>query len=242
MISVCLATYNGEKFIRDQVESILNQLDVDDELIVSDDGSTDSTVEILKSYPDNRIKIYYNKNNHGVNGNFENAINHSNGDYIYLSDQDDIWLDGKIDACQAALQNYHCIIHDAIVVDQDLKPIYDSFFEERHSGPGFWKNIYRNSYLGCCMAFRREILQLVLPIPYKSTYYHDNWIGSLSDVVYGVKFISFKGILFRRHSNNTSFTAKNSGYSFLKQLINRLSQIIDVIHRLFTLIIRNPKD
>ena len=89
MISVCMATYNGEKYLREQVGSILTQLGENDELVVSDDGSTDSTIDILKSYNDPRIKIFINTGRHGVNSNFENALRHADGDYIFLSDQDD---------------------------------------------------------------------------------------------------------------------------------------------------------
>ena len=104
MISVGLASYNGERYIREQVDSIIAQLDSIDELVISDDGSTDGTLDILASYNDPRIHVYHNEENHGVNGNFENALKHSQGDYIFLSDQDDVWLPGKVEACLKALE------------------------------------------------------------------------------------------------------------------------------------------
>ena len=94
-ISVCIATYNGGAFIKDQIYSILLQLSQNDEIIISDDGSRDSTLNILFSFNDSRIKIYKNGGKHGVVSNFENAIKHATGDYIFLCDQDDVWMPGK---------------------------------------------------------------------------------------------------------------------------------------------------
>ena len=115
MISVCMATYNGEKYIREQIDSILAQLGDKDELIVSDDGSADATLSIVRSFSDPRIKIISNTGKHGTNGNFENALKHAQGDYIFLSDQDDVWLPGKVNICLQALQTAHLVVHDCYV-------------------------------------------------------------------------------------------------------------------------------
>ncbi len=96
MLSVCIATYNGAKYINKQVESILLQLGIDDEIVVSDDGSIDQTISILESFGDERIKIFRNTGRHGVVSYFENALNHSSGEVIFLSDQDDIWNKKKL--------------------------------------------------------------------------------------------------------------------------------------------------
>ena len=95
MISVCMATYNGAQFIKEQIDSILCQLSTEDELIISDDGSTDETLSIINSYKDNRIKVFQHKAAEGsafikATRNFENAMSHAVGDYIFLSDQDDM--------------------------------------------------------------------------------------------------------------------------------------------------------
>ncbi|MCG2791916.1 MAG: glycosyltransferase, partial [Weeksellaceae bacterium] len=106
MISVCLATYNGEKYLEAQIKSILKQLSVDDELIISDDRSTDNTISVINKFDDNRIKIFINKNKNGVAHNFENALLKATGDYIFLSDQDDIWADNKVDVLLKELKEY----------------------------------------------------------------------------------------------------------------------------------------
>lgn len=232
MISVCMAIYNGEKYLHEQVSSILEQLNEDDELVVSDDGSTDSSIQVLESFNDSRIRIIHNKKNHGVNVNFNNALHHAKGKYIFLSDQDDIWLPDKVSVCLDALNNFDCVVHDAIIVDKNLKELKSSFFLERNVSKGFYRNIYRNSYLGCCMAFDRKILDKVLPIPDTKAFFHDGWIGSIVELKFRCSFIPYKGILFRRHDNNTSSTVKNSKFSRRQQLFNRIIQVYAIAKRL----------
>lgn len=233
MISVCMATYNGEKYLREQVDSILAQLGENDELMVSDDGSTDSTIDILKSYNDSRIKILKNKGNHGVNGNFENALSHANGDYIFLSDQDDVWLPDKVIICIGALQSCDCVVHDCIVVDAFLKEIEPSFFSYHKSKAGFWNNLYRNSYVGCCMAFKKNVLRRVLPYPNNIPVFQDGWIASISEWIGIVKFIPDKCLLFRRHDANTSITCKKSLLPFYRKLYNRVRLLYLVLIRIY---------
>lgn len=232
MISVCMATYNGGKYIKEQIDSILFQLGEDDELIVSDDGSTDKTLDVLRSYNDSRIKIFKNNNRKGVVGNFENALNKAKGEYIFLSDQDDVWLNGKVDVCLDALKKSDLIVTDCIVTDDKLNVIESSFFRSRSSGAGFWKNLIKNSYLGACVAFRKELLKIVLPIPTNLPVYHDGWIASLADVTAKVTFVEFKGIYFRRHESNASFTAKKSRLSLYNKLRYRIVLLWLVFNRI----------
>ncbi|MBD5329863.1 MAG: glycosyltransferase family 2 protein [Bacteroides sp.] len=232
MVSVCMATYNGERYLRQQVDSILRQLGDNDELIVSDDGSDDATLDILRSYSDPRLKLYSNEMGRGVNGNFETAVSHASGDYLFLSDQDDVWLEGKVRECVSALKDADCVVHDCIVTDGEGNVTSDSFFRLRGSGPGFWKNLYRNSYLGCCMAFRREVLQYALPYPKPLPVFQEGWIASLAEIKGRVRFIPFKGIFFRRHDGNASFTANKSRFTLRKQISYRVSLLWLVAKRL----------
>ena len=99
MISVCIASYNGARYIREQIESIVAQLDDNDEIIVCDDHSTDDTVAIVKSLPYQQIRLVENEKNLGYTGNFEHCIALARGEYIFLCDQDDIWKPNKVALC-----------------------------------------------------------------------------------------------------------------------------------------------
>lgn len=231
MNSVCMATYNGGKYIREQVDSILAQLGPADELVVSDDGSTDDTCRILDSYCDDRIKIFKNEGRHGVVRNFENALKHASGDYIFLSDQDDIWLPNKVNVCVAALANgTDLVLHDAQVVNQTGAVVVESFFALRGSRTGYWKNLYRNSFLGCCLAFRKEILRYALPFP-MGIAMHDIWIGLMVSKKGRVKLLREPLLFYRRHGANASPTAEKSDFSFAKQLSYRLRLLANTLFK-----------
>lgn len=206
MISVCIATYNGEKYIRDQIDSILPQLSPDDEIVISDDGSSDDTLNIIRGMGAPLIRIFENTGQHGYTPNFENAIRHAKGDFIFICDQDDIWQPDKIQTMGSKLQRYDLVISDAIVVNEDAtETIVDSFYAMRKSKPGFWHNLYRFTYLGCCIAFRREILTRALPFPPNHAYCtHDNWLSLVGMAFYHTTIINDKLIKYRRHEGNTS--------------------------------------
>ena len=131
MISVCIATYNGDSFIRRQLETILPQLSPDDEIIISDDGSTDKTLSIIQALSSPLIKVYQNTGIHGYTPNFENALRMAKGDYIFLCDQDDVWLPNKVAICMKLLQTYDMVISDAELVDEQEKKISSSFYQLR---------------------------------------------------------------------------------------------------------------
>lgn len=212
MISVCIATYNGEKYILEQVESILSQLDKSDEIIISDDGSKDETLKILSNIGDERVKIFHNKGKHGVVPNFENALNHSTGDVIFLSDQDDTWLAGKVEACINALSDCDLVIHNAKVnyVEGNYKD--NDYYHIRHSGPGYLYNLWKNTYLGCCMAFKKEVKSYILPFP-KHILWHDMWIALMVELKGKTKFIDGIYLNYRRHGDNASDSSEKSTFS-----------------------------
>ena len=158
-ISVCMATYNGEKYIKEQLESILSQIGENDEVIISDDSSTDNTVEIIKAFSDNRIKIFENQKFKYPIFNFENALNNATGDIIVLSDQDDIWKVNKIETIKKYMHNYDLVLSDATIIDEYGNLIKESFYKLNNSRMGFIQNIIKNSYLGCAMGFNRKILE-----------------------------------------------------------------------------------
>ena len=228
-VSVAMATYNGEKYIKEQIESILLNLEDNDELVISDDGSTDKTIEIINAIADSRIKLLCGPKQ-GLIKNFENAIVNCSGDYIFLSDQDDIWEPNKVSKVLEyfIMKNCDCIIHDCIIINSDDSQIINnSFFNYRHSRKGFFSNIIKNSYIGCCMAFKKELLKKILPFP-KNIAMHDQWIGLISNKYGKNYFLSDKLIRYRRHENNKT-NMKHLKCKFM--IKNRLNMIFNIVKR-----------
>lgn len=204
-VSVCIATYNGQKYIKEQLESIVSQLSIDDEIVVSDDGSTDNTLAIINELNDTRIKVVHNQSEHGYTPNFENALKHSSGDYVVLSDQDDVWMPNKLSVIRNDLEQADFVVSNAKVVDSNLNLISDSFWSLSSPYRSFWGNIFRFSYLGCCMAFRRSVLEVALPFPGRHLMAtHDNWLFLVGIACFKVCFESEPLIMYRRHMCNTS--------------------------------------
>ena len=228
MISVCIATYNGERFIREQIDSILRQLSSDDEIIVSDDGSTDNTISIINSIDDKRIRVIEGPRKQSPTSNFECALKASKGDYIFMSDQDDVWKPNKVKICMEWLQRYDCVVSDAEVTDSSLNPLYPSLYAIMQVRQGrIYNTIWKNGYTGCCMAFRRNVLEASLPFP-KDIPMHDIWIGNVAAYKYNVKFIPDTLIYFRRHEDTTSCNGKGSKYSIWQQMKFRWSVIKNI--------------
>ena len=221
-ISVAVASYNGEKYIKEQLDSILKNLSKEDEVVVSDDGSTDRTKEILKEYEAGEtlkdtsmpcgkkgeipVKVIDGPGK-GIKANINEALLHCRGKYIFLADQDDVWQENKVETVMHYLGKEGCrvVCHDAQVMNQDLsETIMPSFFAYRGSKPGFLNNLLKNRYMGCCMAFERNLLPYVLPIP-EEIEMHDQWIGMISDMLgKNSLFIPEKLLLYRRHDSNVS--------------------------------------
>lgn len=224
VVSVCMATYNGEKYIREQIDSILPQLSDSDELVISDDGSSDSTIDIIQGYNDRRIRLYHNTR-HGVTWNFENALKHSKGEIIFLADQDDVWKPGKVERMKEWLKSYVLVIHNADVVDMDGVKKGKDYFAMEGIRYGFWRNLVKFRYLGCCMAFRRQLLLECMPFP-RGVVCHDYWICMYALAKYGAMMEHESFLLYRRHGNNTSSASEASDTSFFFKLFEKRLPIL----------------
>jgi len=203
-----MAAYQGMPYIRQQLSSILVQLSPDDEIVISDNGSTDGTMEYLQSQAqkDSRIRLFSLHAPRGVLPNFENALQQCRGDIIFLSDQDDIWKPNKMDritALFAANPKLLAVQGDAELIDTDNHLTAPSFFALRKCGPGVWKNFRKNTWQGCSMAFRRSLLQAALPFP-RAIPMQDVWIGILANIAGEVQFLPEVLISYRRHADNQS--------------------------------------
>ncbi len=219
-ISVALAAYKGEQYIAAQLDSILSQLGEDDEVIVSDDypeGKTRDAVMLLAS-KDKRIR-YIEGPGKGVVRNFENALLNCNGDVIFLSDQDDVWLPDKVESVMNEIKNgAELVLHDASSTDAALNITDESYFSSHGSNASFAGNIMRNSFVGCCMAFTKELLHETLPFP-EELPMHDWWIALVAMKKNRKTVLLRKPlILWRRHGDNVT----GGKTSFAQKLIWRL--------------------
>lgn len=208
MISVAMITYNGLAFLPAQVTSILDQLLDQDELVISDDGSTDGTWDFLTDLArkDTRVHLLRNQGRPGIIGNFDHALHHCRGEIIFLSDQDDLWYPGKVARLSEVLSDPPrpwLVQSDAELIDDQDQVTAPSFYALRHSRPGFWANFRRNTYQGCTLAFRRELLAIALPLP-AIVPMHDMWLGLLAELSGQVRFVPDRLTGYRRHGDNQS--------------------------------------
>lgn len=205
-ISVCMATYNGVQFIREQIESILPQLSTHDELVIVDDASTDRTVAMIESLCDDRIRIIKQTQNRGVIQTFARALEESRGNLIFLADQDDVWHPNKVHqylqifndqpAVTLVLSDY-LIINEIGVVTGKSNRVVTNFY------PGIIRTLIKNQYHGSAMALRRNVLPYCLPFP-AAIPMHDMWIGIANRFVGDVVFLNEPLLFYRRHGSNVS--------------------------------------
>lgn len=240
MISVCLASYNGAKYIKDQIDSILSQLRDIDELIISDDGSTDDTLSIISSYKDKRIVLLH-ANAHNLIKNFENAIIHAKGDIIFLADQDDCWKPGRLNKTIELheREGYDLVICKAEVINADGLLIRDSYFEDENPiAHSLIHNLYHNPFLGNCMSFKRWIVDYALPFP-SNIIMHDPWIGLVGKAMGKCMYYN-KEPLSQYRSHVESFTKRQPPYSLYRKISYRLYYMWYLVIRYFKFI-KNEK-
>lgn len=220
-IDILMATFNGEKYLSEQFDSILNQTYKDWKLIIHDDGSIDNTVYIIKEYmlqyPEKIILIDDDICTGEAKNNFAYLMQFSSSPYITLCDQDDVWFPHKLETMISLLQKYDLVMSDVIIVDEVKHLLNDSFYKLNHSKRGFLNNLLHNSYIGCAMAFNRKIYERVMPIP-KNIPMHDWWIGLIAEIFGSVVFTDDKLMYYRRHNTNASQTSEKSKYSIFKKI------------------------
>lgn len=232
-ISVCMASYNGQKYIEEQVFSILEQLGENDELIVSDDGSSDNTLEILSSIEDSRLKVIINEKEQGYTKNFENALQNASGDYFFLSDQDDIWLNNKLNVMLEELRSSNFVMCNGKIVNKDLIYSGVNHFEKFKVKTGFVRNFLKTRYVGAFMAFDKEVYNKILPFP-NNQYLapHDYWITCIVEMGFKVTLINEPLMLYRRHDSNVT------GDGSKRDFFLRIKQRVYVLFKIFVRMIK----
>lgn len=213
MISIAMATYNGEKFIREQLDSILAQTITDWELIVCDDVSTDSTIAILEEYAkkDGRIQIHKNKVNLGFKRNFEKAISLCSSDYIALCDQDDIWYSNHLEVLYNQIGNHSLSIGNSDIVDVNNqylnKRMSDTdgihFIPEDTKLLLYREFFYANPFQGASMLLKKDFALSCIPIP-NEVHYHDTWISICACFADGLIYTYTPITRYRQHGKNVT--------------------------------------
>lgn len=204
-VSVCMAAYNGSRFIAVQVASILLQLEARDELVIVDDHSQDDTPTIVKSFLDSRVRLIRNERNCGIARSFEKALALATGRVVFLSDQDDVWMEGKVKKVLSTFERYpdvDLVTSDAILINENGTLLGPSYYKVRGKfRPGFLSNLVRCKYLGSTMAFRSCLLSKAMPFPSGNAVLHDLWIGVINALSRGRAFhLEEPLVKYRRHA------------------------------------------
>lgn len=222
LISIAMATYNGDKYLSTQLNSILTQTYTNIEIIIVDDASTDKTIQIICEYQlkyNNRIKLIQNQSNLGVVRSFSKAIDTCVGEFIALSDQDDIWFTDKLSLLINNIGEALLIHSDAIVVKDNGELISCSHrrYSRLNSSKYFVDYLLGNNVTGCCAMFRRSFWEQIRPIP-EDFYVHDHYLALMTSFYHGIKYYPKPLVYYRQHVSNT-IGAKTKDYGvFIKQL------------------------
>lgn len=220
-IDILLATYNGEKFVKEQIESILNQTYENFNLIISDDASTDNTLNILEEYEkkDTRIKVFKKEKNEGLINNFEFLLKNVTSDYFMFSDQDDIWKKDKIEKSINKLKekNSGLVYTDLEIVDEKLNVIYPSYWKYKQIYKKIIKYnnfeaLYLNNFVtGCTILAKSKYIKDILPLPRNSKFVlHDYWTALIISAKDKISYVEEPIIQYRQHKNNRVGSSRKS--------------------------------
>ncbi len=249
LVSICLATYNGEKYLKEQLDSIINQTHKNLELIVQDDCSSDNTVEILESYKDKiDIKIYKNEQNLGYIKNFESVLTKANGDFIAMCDQDDVWQENKIELLLNNINDATLIYSDSLLVDKDAKSLNKKLSKSLKNNFISTKNplafLNNNCVSAHAMLFKKELLEFIFPFP--KNIFFDAWIAANGASLNGIKFYDACLVHYRQHDTNTlskyNKKSKNKSKTSLNEADKKIQAKIATIDSMLKLKLLTKED
>lgn len=227
LVSICLATYNGEKYLKEQLDSIINQTYKNINLIVQDDCSSDKTLEIIDSYSDKLdIKIYKNETNLGYIKNFESLIQKADGDFIAICDQDDIWDRDKISSLIDNIKDSILIYSNSLLIDENSKSLSKTLssklknnFINSNTAINF---LYDNSVSAHAILFKKELLPYIALFP--NTLYFDSFIAATAASLNKIYFIDKNFVKYRQHSKNTLGNKKSNNQNLKSKVLNKLDK------------------
>ena len=236
-VSVCMASYNGAKYIEKQIKSILAQLSLGDELVIVDDCSTDNTISIITKFNSDYIKLFKNEKNIGYVKNFEKALGLAKNKYICLADQDDVWIDGRLQKLEEKIKN-----ENVLLVASNFSPSFEDSKNDKkflklkiENSSKYLENIIRifqgkSAYYGCTMIMDKELLKFILPFP-NYIEAHDLWIAMNANLLKSIHHLYDDTLIYNIHQNNTSLKKR----SFLKKIKARYyfcQALIDILKRI----------
>lgn len=246
-VDILLATYNGEEYLREQIDSILNQTHKEFRLLISDDGSKDSTRKILEEYKnkDSRIEVFMQEKNLGVVKNFEFLLGKVEAKYYMFSDQDDIWKETKIEKSLNKIEEgFDLVYSDLEVVDENLNVTYSSYWKlkgiyNKIKKYNNFESLYLNNFVtGCTLISRKELIDTFMPLPNTSKFVlHDYWISLIISQNGKIAYIEEPLIKYRQHKNNKVGSKKKSDE--LKSIDEIRSLFIQVKKEHFKVFIEN---
>ncbi len=236
-VIILLATYNGEKYLKEQLDSLFNQTHKNIEVYARDDNSKDSTLDILRSYP---IKVLEKSSNLGARDSFakllEVALKDSDGEYFMFCDQDDFWKENKIEKTlnkmlelESKNNNIPILIHtDLEVVDKDLNTISNSMWEYEQIIPkhnSFNRLLIQNTITGCTVMINKDLALKSIPVSNKAVM-HDWWLGLVASCFGKIGYLNDTTIKYRQHGNNTIGAKENKNTNIIRLVIRLLYSLI----------------
>lgn len=238
-IDVVMATYNGAVYVKQQIESILAQDYPSVRLIISDDGSTDSTPKILQEYAKKHpdiITLLPFDGNKGVIGNFSRLLSYATADYVCFSDQDDVWNKDKVSKSSQRMKqleaqygkNLPLLVHtDLSVVDKELNQISPSFWRytalDSFRGNSLNRLLVQNCVTGCATMLNRPLIQIACPFP-KNCVMHDHWVALVAAAFGKVEALPDTTIAYRQHGKNTLGAVRYLSLFYFKKGFNRFKE------------------
>lgn len=234
-VSVCMAAYNGARHIGEQISSILSELQDNDELVIVNDSSTDNTAEVIRSVGDPRIRLIEAESNAGYVRTFERALGEARGRFVFLSDQDDVWIPGRVELMISALADHEMVVSNCEHVDGTPGTFHELRLrssDSRHAVRNILGIVigYRLHW-GCAMAFRASMLEQILPFPPYMSESHDQWIAMVGNVNKSIVYLDEDTIRHRLHGENLTPHGIRSAGKIFRARIAFLRNVATAISR-----------
>lgn len=237
MISVCMAVFNGETYLEQQILSLILQKNKIDEVVIVDDASTDGSFEVINNLNLPNKKLFINDINLGHVKTFEKTLSYAIGDIIFLSDQDDVWMEDKIATIKKIFDlnpTVNLVHHELLYVDSELhkldRPLRLINFGLQNRFGFLLRQFYKPELFGCGIAIRKSLIEKLLPFP-RNLYAHDHWLSIIAALHSDVYMSPLQLVKYRQHSNNLTPKKRNTFSKILKLRILFAQMIVIALYR-----------